>query len=92
MPKKVFDDDFKREAIKLAEQSAIVGKSIASVAKDLGINSRNLYHWVNKASKDENGVIVTDSEMTKLRKELAEVKLERDILKKAVAIFSRQQK
>ena len=92
MVNRKFDDDFKREAIKLAELAKSGGRSISSVAKDLGINSRNLYHWYNKSVKDEKGNIVTDSELTKLRRELVEVKLERDILKKAVAIFSKQQK
>ncbi|MFC1596173.1 transposase [Candidatus Margulisiibacteriota bacterium] len=66
--------------------------SIASVAENLGISSKNLYNWVNKSSTDSTGNIVTDSEVTRLRKELAETRLERDILKKAVAIFSKQQK
>lgn len=92
MGNRKFDNEFKREAIKLAEKAQKDGRSIASVAENLGISSKNLYNWLNKSEIDEDGTIVTDSELTALRKELAEVRLERDILKKAVAIFSKQQK
>ena len=92
MGNRKFDNEFKREAIKLAEKAQAEGKSVASVADHLGISSKNLYNWLDKSLKDDDGKIVTDSELTALRKELAETKLERDILKKAVAIFSKQQK
>ena len=87
-----FDNEFKREAIMLAEKAKAEGRSMASVAENLGIDAKNIYNWLNKSTKDDNGKIVTDSELTILRKELKERKLERDILKKAVAIFSKQQK
>lgn len=87
-----FDNEFKREAIMLAEKAKAEGRSMASVAENLGIDAKNIYNWLNKSTKDDNGKIVTDSELTILRKELKETKLERDILKKAVAIFSKQQK
>jgi transposase len=92
MKQRQYDNEFKREAIMLAEKAKEEGRSIASVASNLGISANNLYNWLEKSTKDENGQIVTDSELTALRKELMEVKLERDILKKAVAIFSKQQK
>ena len=47
---------------------------------------------MEKSVKNEKGEIITDSEYTRIKKELKEVRLERDILKKAVAIFSKQQK
>jgi transposase len=92
MSNRIYDDEFKREAIRLAEQARRSGKKIVDVAKNLGISEKNLYNWLNKSTKDESGHIITDSELTRLRRELAETKLERDILKKAVAIFSKQQK
>ena len=87
-----YDDEFKREAINLAEKAKLEGTSVSTVAHNLGVNPNNIYNWMKKSVKDESGSIVTDSELTVLRKELAETKLERDILKKAVAIFSKQQK
>ena len=87
-----YNNEFKREAINLAERAKSEGRSMSSVAENLGIDVKNIYNWLSKSTKDDNGKIVTDSEMTLLRKELKETKLERDILKKAVAIFSKQQK
>lgn len=80
-----FDDDFKREAIRLAKTS---GKAIAAVANDLGIKKSTLYGWVYNSAETETGAIVTNSEITALKRKLADVTMERDILKKAVAIFS----
>ena len=80
-----YDDEFKREAIRLAKTG---GKSISSVARDLGIKKGTLYGWVYSSAETGTGEIVTSSEITKLRRELSDVKMERDILKKAVAIFS----
>lgn len=92
MKNRQYDDEFKREAVKLAQKAKQEGKSVSEVARNLGINAKNLFNWINKSVIDEKGEIVTDSELTKLRKELRDVKEERDILKKAVAIFSKQQK
>lgn len=80
-----YDEEFKREAIRLAKAG---GKTISAVAKDLGMKKGTLYGWVYNSAETETGEIVTNSELTKLRRELADVKMERDILKKAVAIFS----
>lgn len=89
---KQYDDEFKREAVRLAEKAEAEGRSKATIAHDLGINPNNLYNWINKSVKDADGSIITDSELTKLRKEVRDLREERDILKKAVAIFSKQQK
>ena len=92
MGNRKFDNEFKREAIKLAEKAKAEGRPISKVAENLGIDVKNIYNWMNRSVKDEEGKIITDSELTALKRELAEVRLERDILKKAVAIFSKQQK
>lgn len=87
--KTFYDVEFKRQAIELAKTS---DKPISHIAADLGLKPNLLYNWISKSKVDEKGNIVTDTEITQLRKELAETKLERDILKKAMAIFSKQQK
>jgi transposase len=92
MANRKYDNEFKREAVRLAEKAKSEGRSVSDVAGNLGIKVKNLYNWIDKSAKDEKGNIVTDSELTKLKKELRDVKEERDILKKAVAIFSKQQK
>ncbi len=83
-----YDDEFKREAIMLVKTS---GKNMSTVAKDLGIATSTLATWIYKGidGRDTESEV---KEMRALRRELAETKLERDILKKAMAIFSRQEK
>lgn len=80
-----FDDEFKREAIRLAKAG---GKTVTAIARDLGINPSTLHTWKSKSVEMPGGDIMTNSEITSLKRELANVKMERDILKKAVAIFS----
>ncbi len=85
---RIYDPEFKKEAIKLARNSS---KPKSHIAEDLGISSSTLFTWISKSQIDNKGEIVTDNEVTFLRKKLKETELERDILKKAMAIFSKQQ-
>ncbi len=84
-----YDDEFKREAIRLVRNS---DKTKAAIARDLGITPSTLHGWLNKSVKTKDGKIITDSEITALRRRLADAEMERDILKKAVAIFSKPSK
>jgi transposase len=89
-----YDAEFKIQAVELYLSS---NKSASSIARDLGICTTNLIRW---AREYRNKDLVAfpghgkprDEELHRLRKELAEVKQERDILKKAMAIFSKTQK
>jgi len=81
-----YDDEFKRGAVRLVKSS---GKKKSEIARDLGVNVNTLHGWVNKSVETKTGEIITDSEITRLKRELADVIMERDILKKAVAIFSK---
>jgi len=85
--------EFREQAVELVR---VTGKAVAEVARDLSINDTTLGNWV-KADNAERGV--TDSsgllpltaaeraELTKLRRENAKLKVEREILKKAAAFF-----
>jgi len=84
-----YDDDFKREAVKLVKTSS---KTKAAIAEDLGVPLSTLHGWAANSVEDKDGKIITDSEIRRLKRELADTKIERDILKKAVAIFSKAQK
>ena len=93
-----YDPDFKRNAVKLAEEP---GRTVSSVAENLGISKDLLYRWqrtqrVNKElAFPGNGREALTFEQQKIRaleKELKNVEMERDILKKAMAIFSRASK
>ncbi len=92
--RRVYDEQFKRDAVGLARKSK---KKISQVAADLGIRQDILYRWIREAEEPDKKTFPghgksRDEEMAHLRKELAEVTLERDILKKAVAIFSVHEK
>jgi len=87
-----YDKEFKLNAIKLYQES---GRSMNSIADELGIPSTTFHQWIT-AYKQEgdagfpgNGNLKSsEAELITLRKELHHVRQERDILKKAVAIFS----
>lgn len=83
-----FDEGFKAEAARLSYES---GRSVAQVARDLGISERNLWRWRRVFSARGGGPVVEDSdELKRLRRQLAEVTEERDVLKKALAVLSRR--
>lgn len=90
-----YDAEFKRDAVRLTEES---GKKIVEVARDLGIAVKLLYRWrmdchlsreIAFPGHGRQGLTNTEQNVRDLEKRLADVALERDILKKAVAIFSK---
>jgi len=88
-----YDRQFKIDAVQLWESS---GKSMAEVARELGIAPNRLYRWKDEFAMEAENAFPgngrsRDEEMARLRKEYAEVKMERDILKKALAIFSKHE-
>lgn len=87
--RKVYTQEFKIEAVRLAKERG----NIAQTAKDLGISDNTLFGWKQQMEKTPdnpfpgNGV-PRDEEMAKLQRELARLKEENEILKKAVGIFT----
>ena len=88
-----YDREFKLNSVKLYWES---GKSLGKVAQDLGVPLTTLAQWAKlfKEHGEEgfvgSGILMPcNEELFRLRKELANMKQERDILKKAVAIFSK---
>ena len=91
-----FDREFKREAVRLSSEE---GRKITEVAKNLGVHENLLYKWKRTAEEKQEAAfpgkgrqLGKDAEITTLKKQLRNAELERDILKKAVAIFSRTPK
>jgi transposase len=85
--------EFKQEAVRLVTG----GQSIASVARTLGVVDQTLFNWV-KADRqgrlqgaDSKAVSAEQMEISRLRAELARVKMERDILGNATAYFAKVQ-
>lgn len=92
MKQERYDKEFKLNAARLylANKDS---KSIKAIAEDLGVSRATLGHWVTQyQSKGEKSFVgsgyVVNQEMKDLTRELQLVKQERDILKKAVVIFS----
>jgi len=90
-PRRSFTDEFKDGAVRLVLDE---GKSITSVARDLDLNVSSLRSWVERARADRGqgrpGVLTTEErqELARLRKEVRTLRMERDILKKATALFA----
>jgi|RhiMethySRZTD1v2_1073278.scaffolds.fasta_scaffold266922_2 transposase len=81
--------EFRAEAVKRVRNS---DASVLAIARDLGITSTTLHRWV-EASRPPSDRPVTESErseLKRLRKENRELRLEREILKKATAFFAKQ--
>jgi len=89
-----FDADFKREAVRLITKG---GRRASEVARNLGISANLLHRWKQQFSEDpahafpgKGHLKPEDEELRRLKKQLADVTEERDILKKALAIFSKK--
>jgi transposase len=86
-----YSEEFKREAVQLTESS---GKPVAEIARDLGINDNLLYRWRGefgqRATSRSNGrsKAELEAEVKRLRRENAILRQEREVLKKAISIFS----
>ena len=84
-----FDQDFRDGAVRIVHET---GKPIAQVARDLGINEGTLGNWVAKerqARGEGNGALSVDerAELVRLRRENAELQMQRDVLKRSVALW-----
>jgi transposase len=90
-----FTPEYKAEIVRLVRSS---DKSIGQVAEELGLTESAVRAWVKRADIDEKrdprGPLTTEerSEMTRLRRELKTVTMERDFLRKAAAFFARSGK
>jgi transposase len=88
----LYSEEFRRDAIALVRSS---GRPIAQIADELGVNRETLRGWVREAEKRdalaEAGIGRGElEELARLRKENAELKIEREILRKAAAYFARE--
>lgn len=91
-----YDKQFKVDAVRLITEN---GRRATEVARDLGIHVNLLYLWKKQLAEDPEYAFPghgrlkpADEELRQLRRKLADVEEERDILKKALAIFSKRPK
>jgi transposase-like protein len=94
MPKesrRKFDPEFREGAIRVWRET---GKPIAQVARDLGINEGTLGNWIAKdqAGQDGSAGLSRDdlAELKRLRSEVAELRMERDVLKRSVVLWVKE--
>ena len=90
-----YTEEFKREVLEMAASNEI---SIAQLARDLGITPSLIYKWRERYRVDANSGELkpsaereAEAEIRRLKRELSVVKQERDILRKAIQVFSRDQ-
>ena len=95
MTRRIFSREFKREAVHLVTQR---GVSVAQAARDLDLHQTVLRRWIQELGDSPAGAFPgkgqmkpEDEEVRRLRREVAKLKAERDILKKAAAYFARDQ-
>jgi transposase len=88
-----YSAEFRASSVKLALES---DQPIAKTARDLGVNTSTLHTWIGNQSNSKESNNMTKNtechfeEVARLRKELAIVKQERDLLKKAAAYFAKE--
>lgn len=92
--RRTFSPEFKREAVKLARHP---GRSVAAVARELGVERSVLKGWIDnfdagryEASSKLPLKSAQQQENEQLKRELAKVRMERDILKKALGYFAKE--
>ena len=85
---KTYDEDYKKNIVKLVEN----GKAVSDIEREYTIHRKLIYNWKNKYGtiKTSTGEVTTNDEILKLKKELNDIKIENEILKKAVAIFTKK--
>jgi transposase len=87
-----FDPEFRAGAVRIVQETK---KPIAVVARDLGINEGTLANWVNKDVErrlpSNGGVSESErAELLRLRRENAELAMERDVLKRSVVLWVKE--
>jgi transposase len=100
MSRQTHSDEFKREAVRLTYEP---GRTLKEIGDHLGINPSMLWRWRERVKRDGEAAFsatsgkatasrpkATDDEVARLRRELARVTEEREILKKAVAFFAKE--
>lgn len=91
MSNRKYSKQFKLDAVQLAISS---DRSTATIAQELGVNPNSLYSWVTKYRSElltSEVELTPEQELKQLRKEVAELRQEKEILKKAAAYFAKHQ-
>src|SRR5690349_6287887 len=92
---KTYTPEFKHEAVRLAQTS---GKPITQIARELGISDTSIHQWRKELAEHGSEAFpgsghqtAQEEEIRRIKRELERVRMERDILKKTLGIFTRDQ-
>lgn len=92
--RRTYSSEFKREAVRLIKER---GVSVAQAARDLDLHENVLRKWVRELAGDpehafpgQGQMKPEQAEIARLKKEVAKLRMERDILKKAAAYFAKE--
>ena len=89
--RKKYDREFREGAVRIVEETR---KPVAQVARDLGVNEGTLGNWVNRARAERDGSSSLSTgdydELKRLRAEVAELRMERDVLKRSVVLWVKE--
>ena len=85
---KKYPVEFKKQIVELYEN----GKSVTTLAHEYSLVEQTIYKWIHRyetVAKDEAGNDVSQADINAMKKRIAELEMENDILKKATAIFAK---
>jgi transposase len=83
-----FTDEFKAETVKLVKQS---DRTMSAIAMELGISSKSVGEWVRNAADSKESISGDErAELKRLRKENSELRMEKEILRKATVFFAKE--